>query len=77
MTGESGLLTREVLQAAFDKIANQEMRPHEHVLHPRSLTVDGFYPCDCGLVPVHGGRVDWEWGIAQMKAKPLGSSPTP
>lgn len=60
-------LTPEELRAFFDKIANEPIRPHEHgPFHPEALTRDGSYPCSCGPVPIRNGRIDWEWGVAQM-----------
>lgn len=65
-------LSRETLERAFALVEEQIRTPHEHVLHPDSHRHDGWYICTCGPVPVHGGKVDWAWGMAH-----IGSSGTP
>lgn len=71
----AAVLTREDLDRAFQQIRDEELQPHEHVVHPDAQTRDGWYACDCGMLPVHDGRVDWDWGLDQLRAAGLLRSP--
>lgn len=71
----STVLTREDLLRAFKACEEASYPPphgseeNPHILHPDSLTKDGLYTCmGCGPVPVRDGKIDWDWGVEQMRS---------
>jgi hypothetical protein len=67
-------LTREMLEDCFRQITEAPYPPphgseeNPHILHPDSLKRDGWFRCECGLVPVKDGQVDYAWGVEQLSS---------